>query len=200
MIAVIIPVYCSSFSLVQVLQRAFASIPEDFKVYWVDDNSPIKTTEFGEKAHKYIAKRKNDGFTKTVNEGIKAALEDGAEVFVIMNQDVELNSDFCAYVRNLEGNERIIWSPKTKDEGAGTNFGSIWVTTKEVFEEIGFLDERLLHYFSDTEFKSRAKKKKVAILKDKNIYLNHVGGSAYSKLSNRDLLYAQDAATYRNLD
>jgi GT2 family glycosyltransferase len=97
----------------------------------------------------YLYKRKNKGFTDSVNLAIQVSSYD----FVMcVNNDIKLVSgdlkDLCV--------KDVVTSPRIENQPTIQNFaGSFFCLPKQVVDKVGFLDERLVMYCSDTEYKQR---------------------------------------------
>lgn len=134
-----------------------------------------------------IENKRNLGFAKGCNIGIRQALKKGAKAILLLNQDTSAKKDF---LRSLLKNPADIVGPVIKfkrnkrwvyDLGGRINFslgrtyhleenkirrinnidyvsGCAVLIKRSVFEKIGYLDERFFLYFADVDFCLRAKK------------------------------------------
>jgi len=152
---------------------------------------------------KLIKNKKNLGFARGVNKGIKYALKNGADYVMLLNQDAIVNGILPlrqAQVQNDRGTidelvkvmkkdkkigvcGPLIFTPDKKVWSAGgvidkkrysgghlfkmlkkspyqVDFisGCAMMIKKEVFEKIGFFDERFFLYYEDVDFCLRTKK------------------------------------------
>ncbi len=152
------------------------------------DNSPqsINLLEF---RRLYITKnKKNLGFAKGMNNGIKLALKKGAKNILLLNPDTEVSSGFLGpLLTNRSGIVAPVIKFKRKGEwiydfGGRINFligrtkhlekksldiplfpidyvsGCCMLIRRKVFEKIGFLDERYFLFFEDVDFCLRARR------------------------------------------
>jgi GT2 family glycosyltransferase len=112
--AVIIPTYNQEEFTIKCFRSISENAPEAV-LYWVDNGS---SPESRSKVEKYVAENKincvetkfddNKGFVKGVNAGLKKALEDGADYFVIQNNDTEVYSGWLStMVKALEADKKI---------------------------------------------------------------------------------------------
>lgn len=198
-ITVVVPFYFNAIGLYSTLMKSIESYHRnklsDMELMLVDDHSPLDIDEFAELADMVITKAFNEGYTKTVNQGLWLATGD---VLVVANDDLIFTEALFKRIKTINPKELGIWSPKTTDEGAGDKFGSIWVTTRETLNHLGYLDERLRHFFSDSEYYDRAKKMNVPIVKWSDIVIEHQSSATYNTV-NKQELYEADNAAYHNL-
>lgn len=195
---IIVPVY-NLIEIEQMIQRCLYSIRNTTSIPLciIDDASPIpfKFDPAGDEV--LIRNLTNEGYTKTINTGIKHALDKKYDVVIIANDDLYFTDGQWDWVNDCK--ENTIVSPKTTDEGEGNHFGAIWAAHKTVFEKIGFLNEKLAHFFSDTEYYHRAKWKGVNIIKRNDVVIEHHGSATYSLTNNKSIYYDNDQKVYRNL-
>ena len=159
----------------------------------VVDNASIDCSLLGIESLKYrnlkiIRNRKNLGFAKGVNKGIKFALKQGAQSVLLLNPDTIVDQGFLEPLLN---NQAEISGPIIKfqrngkwvyDFGGKINFwlgrashyeslssksnfgqpdylsGCCLLIKREVFEKIDLLDEKYFLFFEDSDFCLRAKK------------------------------------------
>ena len=132
--------------------------------------------------------KKNLGFAKGMNVGIRRAIKNGAEAVLLLNQDTVVEKNFLASL--LENSADIVgpvikfkrhgrwiydlggkinwWLGRTKHlEVLGIKYqvssidyvsGCAMMIKRPVLEKIGLLDERYFLYFEDADFCLRAKK------------------------------------------
>jgi GT2 family glycosyltransferase len=195
---IIIPVYATQ-ELEPIILKSLASVKNvtDRSICYVDDASPVQL-DFQPTGGDIVCRnRDNVGYTGAVNMGLKFAMTTRYQVFVVMNDDIFLEDHQLDWVDAC--GEHMIISPKTIDEGSGDMFGSIWAVHRSVIETIGYLDERLKHYFSDTEYYHRAKKKGITIVKREDIVIDHLGGATYKTREDKNELYDHDQQAYKHL-
>jgi len=128
------------------------------------------------------------GFTKTVNEGLKQTTD---EDICLLNDDIikfpqNWLSDMLGGLYSDERNG--ILGPSGKSGTAPASSGrpgmkgmrvcnqiSYWcvVLRREMLDEIGYLDERYIHYCSDNEYNIRAKKAGWRCVWLRSVYIDH---------------------------
>lgn len=127
----------------------------------------------------------NKGYAAALNEGIRRAMADGADLFVTANTDISLDDlsqedivnasrrfDVFGFSMRQQGTEYFggeldRWRmsgaliPQRPDKRyVSRDFvsGSLMAIKKKVVDEIGYLDERYFMYYEDVDFCIRARK------------------------------------------
>jgi O-antigen/teichoic acid export membrane protein len=140
------------------------------------------------------------GYAGGVNQGIKKALKDNCELFVIANSDISLvkldsldlldsldKFDIFGFAMHQQsktyyGGKIDKWrmsggliEKKPIDRFASTDFvsGSLMVIKKKVLDKIGFFDESYFMYYEEVDFCFRAKKSGFKIGIDTKLSYNH---------------------------
>lgn len=197
---IVIPVYNTN-DLEPIVLRCLYSIQNttDRPMCIVDDGSPKKLLFDVSGEDVLIRSGENEGYTAAVNTGLKYAMtKKNHNVFIVANSDLYIRSPLeWDWVSDCK--EHTIVSPKTSDEGEGGFFGSLWAVHRTVIEKIGYLNEQMRHFFSDTEYFYRAQRNGVSIIKRNDIVIEHIGHASYKTLKNKDQLYEDDQKVYRNL-
>lgn len=133
----------------------------------------------------YDGRIKNLGYAYSVNDGIKKAMADGCELFVIFNLDIsfgkltkdivlESSKNFDVWNYGLQQNgktyygghlDRFRMSGGLLEEKPDMRFtscdfisGSLMFIKKRVFEGAGFFDESYFLYYEDVDFCFRARR------------------------------------------
>lgn len=145
--------------------------------------------------------KKNLGFAKGMNVGIRQAIKNGAEAVLLLNQDTVVEKNFLAPL--LENSADII-GPVIKFKrqggwvydfggkinwwigrayhveishrgGGGIDYvsGCAMMIKRPVLEKIGLLDERYFLYFEDADFCLRAKKSGFKIAVEPRAIIEH---------------------------
>ncbi len=120
-------------------------------------NSVIRNTR--QKYNLIVVKNIWDGFAKSYNRGIKAALSDEQEAIVIMNDDVVITSSNWLERFQQVAKEKevgIIGNKTTNHDDNHVPFFFTYIK-KEVFDKVGYLDERFeVGEWEDVDFCVRA--------------------------------------------
>lgn len=145
-------------------------------------------------------KRGEEGYARGINKGIKKALKDKKDVFIILNPDISLRKmtarqlfepaehfdiwGFCMKQKNklYYGGEIDKWrmsggliSRKPKKRFIDRDFvsGSLICIKKEVFDKIGFWDEKYFLYYDEVDYCFRARKTGFKVGIDSTITYDH---------------------------
>ncbi|HUV42417.1 MAG TPA: glycosyltransferase family 2 protein [Patescibacteria group bacterium] len=140
------------------------------------------------RSFKLIRNRKNLGFARANNQGMKQAIKDGADKILLLNQDAYLrNKDFLSLIKNqndisspiikfkrnsefiydLGGKlNRVIMRPyhiekfKRQNKNYEVDYvsGCCMLIDVSVLKKIGYLEEDFFLYFEDVDFCLRASK------------------------------------------
>jgi O-antigen/teichoic acid export membrane protein len=127
----------------------------------------------------------NRGYAGGANEGIRQAMKDGADIFVIANPDISLTSlkgkDFLEGAKHFDifgltmhqdgkiyyGGEIDKWrmsgglvdkKPKKRFVNVDFPSGSLCFIKKEVVDKIGFWDESYFLYYEEVDYAERARR------------------------------------------
>jgi GT2 family glycosyltransferase len=168
MLTVIIINYHTREHVQKLLQCLEAQTVKDFQTIVIDNDE------------------NNRGFAGGCNEGIRQALARGSEWILLLNPDTTVEPDFIAQLPREEG---IVGLPL--DEGGKIAYAGIvkWLRPtlphlyqpcvgasstyvigagmlihRDVFTEVGPLDERYFLYFEDADFSMRARKANIPIM------------------------------------
>ena len=162
-------------------------------VIWVVDNGSSQKPPAGfETLHptlRLLRLPENFGFTGGCNRGAEAALKEGAEALVFLNNDARVSpDDLERLVRTLRDGydilggvnyrpsapnlifstgQRFLWplcriqrlgalSQTEIPQAVPSIIGSCFAVRREVFERIGFFDERFFIYYEESDFCLRA--------------------------------------------
>ena len=174
----------------------------------------------------FIENDRNLGYSGGNNVGIKKALSSGADWVLLLNNDTWVENDFISRLKaDLEGKKGIIGL--AIDEGNKTAYAGkidwlkptlIHITTrgvvspqvyaiggamaiyKDVFDKIGFWDEKYFLYFEDADFSIRARRAKIPIEFLPEIKVSHSVSASTKKLGSPMILrYHYRNAFYFNL-
>lgn len=190
MVSIIVPIYYCDPTLYLPISRCLTSLYElsmPFELITVDDASPLD--------HDFsctIRHTKNEGYTRTVNDGLAGA---SGDVLVVMNDDIEMTAECFTRFSSLEG--LAIASPADTASSPDDRFGACFGMTRETYELLGPLNSRLKNFYSDRDYYDRAKEAGVEIIKWSDIVLNHPESSTY-KLLDKEMLLNADKERYTN--
>jgi len=180
------------------LECVWQQTHDNFQLYIIDNTSIDGTLEILEKEQDarmcVIRNTSNLGVAKANNQGIKKAIEDGCDQVLIINNDVEFESNLIKKLLQVQkekdcslvtpkmmyyNNPKYIWyggswfikskgylplhrGMKELDTGQYDKIEEVeyaptccLLAKKEIFEDIGFMDEKYFVYFDDTDFSFR---------------------------------------------
>ena len=194
-IAIVVPLYYCNTDLYLKITSCYISIAglEDHRLIVIDDASPLNIP-----SDWYITgkNRKNLGFTKTVNKGLKRAFERDTGIVIVMNDDIVITPECFERFKGLTGLQ--IASPRDTASSDDDRFGACWGMTREVYKLLGGLDEKYKHFYSDLDYYLRAKDAGVEIIKWDDITLPHSESSTFKHLDKNTLLN-QDRERFENV-
>lgn len=183
--SLVVPVFINHPSLYAIVERFFESLKEhypDLVIVSVDDASPLP--------HEFpnvLQNDKNQGFTATVNKGLKYAFHVlRSDVVIVANDDLVFKKGDLDRFFELKG--RVIASPRDTASDDTDSFGAIWGMTRQAYDILGPLDEQYRHYMSDVDYYQRAKEKGVTVIKWNDITIEHVESGTYKHLDKAQLL------------
>lgn len=149
-ISLVIPTYTISKHLEQEALFAIASYKEQVDELIVTEDAGMFSPSLMTLADRYIYNSNNQGFTKNVNTGWRAATGD---FVMIVNSDTTLRKgnldDLC-----VPGH---VTSPVIVNQYIDRLAGPFWCAPKEVTEARGMLIEAMRTYSSDSEYDERVK-------------------------------------------
>ena len=140
------------------------------------------------------------GYAAGANQGIRNALKDSCELFVIANPDITLvqfdsfdllgsfdHFDIWGYAMHQQGKTYyggkldrwrmsgglIEQKPKGRFTSVDFVSGSLMIIKKKVIDKIGFFDESYFMYYEEVDYCYRAKKSRFKIGVDSKIFYKH---------------------------
>jgi GT2 family glycosyltransferase len=133
-------------------------------------------------------------YAKNVNKGFKIARGD---IIVVLNNDLKFIDPYWLHHLTEPLKEYDICSIRTTEEGWETRdeleedakFGSIWAFRREVYDEIGDLDESFGNYFEDLDFHKRATDAGFRVVKNHNGLVEHLGKATFKEIDPKDKQY-----------
>lgn len=198
---------------------------EDYKIYFIDNLS--KDEEFkwipGQprndrksiKNKTIYYKAVNRGYAAAVNLGLKKAIKDGCNLFVVSNPDISLKNlskkilegvkyfdiwglamrqDKKIYYGGALDKKRLtagLIDKKPKERFFSVDFisGSLMLIKKQVIDMIGFFDERYFMYYEDVDFCFRARKAGFKVGIDVKYQYEHFENSKENPQKNKYLFF-----------
>lgn len=161
----------------------------DFELILVDNGSPVGGEFLRAEADVYVRNRKNLGYAKAVNQGLKLAEGD---YLAVSNNDV-------VFIHDWLSTAVAAWDERTgaisshlheHDEGHrvgrmvvpwGHMMGALWMTSRQVVEEVGYLSEEYeLGHYEDKEFWLTIRQAGYELVKVG--WCKHVGNATCGKL------------------
>ncbi|MBI5127739.1 oligosaccharide flippase family protein [Candidatus Roizmanbacteria bacterium] len=142
----------------------------------------------------------NRGYAAGVNAGLKKALKDGCDLFIIANPDISLNRlnemnlleakkhfDIWGFAMNQDGKTYfggeidrwrmsgglIVKKPRKRFQPVDFVSGSLMVIKKSVIDKIGFLDTTYFLYYEEVDYCYRARLAELKVGIDSNISYDH---------------------------
>lgn len=143
---IVIPTFTVNDWIKQLVVEAVASVDGQGRIIIVEDGGKYYPI-FSEIADVYIRFKKNGGYTKNVNQGLKFS---DADFTVIMSSDTVLKEgkikDLC-----IKGK---VTSPEILNQGIDGMAGCFFVVSKAA-KKRGLLVETMKTYYSDEEYAKR---------------------------------------------
>jgi GT2 family glycosyltransferase len=220
-VSVVIPNYNGEKFLKICIDSLYVQEFKDFEIIFVDNGSRDNSCEVISENYpliRIIRLSENFGFSKAVNEGIKASV---GEYVVLLNNDTEATVSWLKNLVNCIEGDKLIFSccskmlqykDRSKIDDAGDEYNLLgWaykrgdnfpvnkycrdeevfsscagaaIYRRQLFEELGYFDEKFFAYMEDVDISYRAR-----IFGYKNIYCSraeiyHIGsatsGSKYN--------------------
>jgi len=142
MIDVVMPVFMvdqGSFNLTEAALETIRKAP--VRVIIVDDASPFGAGRLREWADLYIRSNKNEGFTTSVNKGLRLV---DTDLVVIANNDIKVSSNWYDVTKNIMKNKKVgslhfRMLPYDQPFNPGKD---TWLTGKERWTHFSFLVTR----------------------------------------------------------
>ncbi len=182
--SLVIPIYSTTEKSIEMAERCLDSLkygrPDEVIV--VDDGSPL---EHHYECDRLIRLTYNQGYTVAVNTGLKASTGD---IIIIGNSDLTFTPGWLEGILKPLQEGCDVSSIVTSDQGyltkdeitIGNRFGSLWAMKREVYEDIGSLDESLGRgYFSDAAYYMELRAKNYRVGKNWAALVEHEGGSTF---------------------
>lgn len=209
-VSVVLPIFNVNSELVQMTERCILSMAQDKpdELIVVDDGSHIEfgTSYFTDLMYTRITRHEdNEGYTKSVNDGLKTAKGD---VLIIGNNDLLFPENWLEGLLIPLARGFDIASVQVVDKGQqpklshdvteGDKFGSLWAMTRKVYKKLGGLDEGLGRgYFTDLDYQKRAEKAGFRVGKYWGTIVNHFPKSTFKIIDPEDKFYFDALEKYK---
>lgn len=174
--SIIIPAYYATQELEDMTLRCVESIGDDI------DEVILQVDEAGE------------GYSKTTNKGLERA---SGDILVVGNNDLTFPVGWAPKLLRVLEEGFDIATCWTSDQNYmlenlikdGDKFGSLFAMTREVYETIGGFDEQFKGYFSDDDYRMRAKEAGFRIGMNCGLVVEHKAKATYKQVDPGDTEY-----------
>lgn len=149
MLAVIIPTYDNLKMLKRLVKQLNKRTHDAFNLYIIEDGQKPKTIKWLQKQScNVIYHPENKGVAASWNDGLRAAIADGCDVFAIMNDDIEVPDNWWIPCKQaVDQNMHLIsLTNRTKD---WLFSGWFFVITKFTVDTVGFFDEQFGQFYNE---------------------------------------------------
>lgn len=110
-LSIVIPCYLKNEELLQLTKNAIHSFREadlpEYELILVDDGSPIGSSYLRQEADTYVLHTKNQGFIKSVNDGLKLAR---GKYIAVANNDIKVAPNFYRVAEEIFNQHYNIYS------------------------------------------------------------------------------------------
>lgn len=163
-LSLIIPIYLLDASLVQITRDCLFSLKGQYdELVVVDDASPLSSSWVKEEADTLIHHRTNQGFTRSVNDGLAVA---SGQYVCVANNDTQLLSgsltDLCGNgycFPRIEGKSKPFWD------------GAFFVVDRRLWQGD---DPRFTNYFGDLDRFLKAKREGIPLQRVDTVVVRHL--------------------------
>ena len=208
MLSIIIPIYLLNKKLERLTYQCIKSIDKytkDFEIIIIDNKPHTEFTLLYERVAHYrkdfthVANKKNVGIGAAWNQGV--ALAKG-EYVCLMNNDVEVTKDWSKDLIKILQDKRVaVVFPLTKNKEDDDYFerlaGFCWIIRKELFNQLGRIDEIFgIANFEDSDFYMRAKSKGYLLKCSNKSKIIHYSRATCDKVKEVSKLYAINEKIY----
>lgn len=142
-----------------------------------------------QKADIYSFNKENRGFTHSVNQGIKLAHGD----YIALASNDTYRKE--GHLQNLCVKDTVT-SPSVANQPGIRGFaGSFFVVPRSVIDKVGYLDESMKIYYSDSEYIDRLNKQKVPMQTVDSVVIHH---HICQSVPSTKVDYGKDEENYEN--
>lgn len=189
-VSVIVPCWITEEDILHLTYKCIDSIRtySDVELILIDNGSILGTDFMLDESDIYVRNKYNIGFTKAVNQGIRLSTQ---PYILVGNNDVEMLPNNIEELMNVLVNK--------EDCGAvlpsGSEFdgltkegvtGCWWMTSKEIINKVGLLDERFINRFSDFDYVHRLNNAGLECYGTNKAKIIHKGSASLDKMSDGD--------------
>jgi O-antigen biosynthesis protein len=210
--SVIVPCYIlpnKDAELLRFTQACFVSLRThcpDVELVVVDNGSPIGVDYLEEQADVYIRNEENLGYAPAVNQGLKAA---SSEWLIASNNDIVFIHDWVGTAKAAWGERTGAISSHLHDHDPehkagrfvapwGHMFGALWMTHRDVLDDVGYLDEGYERgMFEDKHLWRTLLKAQYELIKVG--WCRHVGNATWGKLPHQKQIYIKNRDRFLSL-
>ncbi len=198
-----ITIVINTFKSEDIISSCLDSIDKEFKVLIIENSNNINLKKKLEKDYPNVTcflTGDNLGYAKGNNFGLSKVTSQYA---LILNPDATLEkntiNNFLVSAEKIK--DFSILGPAKQDEFSNLDLnkdkeelfeveklkGFAMFLNLDQFKEIGFFDDNFFIYLEEMDLCRRVKKNKKKIYLDKNIIINHIGGSSHNKEINFEM-------------
>ena len=198
-----ITIVINTFKSEDIISSCLDSIDKEFKVLIIENSNNKNLKQKLEKDYPNVEcflTGDNLGYAKGNNLGLSKVTSQYA---LILNPDATLTkntlNNFLISAEKIKDfsiigpakQDEFSVSDKNKDKGELFEVeklkGFAMLLNLDQFKEIGFFDDNFFIYLEEMDLCRRVKKNKKKIYLDKNIIINHIGGSSHNKEINFEM-------------
>lgn len=189
MLAVVIPTYDNLIMLCRLVDQLYERT-KDFRLYIVEDGQKPETISYLESLSKekqnltVLLHETNKGVAASWNDGIREALSDRCESFVILNDDIEVPEGWQEVVEKALDTHGFV-----SLELDFTTFifsGFFFALTERTIREVGYFDERFIFYYEDVDYSLRLQASKVKHAKVRLGVIHHESATIEGNIKQKD--------------
>lgn len=205
MFSIVIPCYLipdKDCELLGFTQNCILSIRRyctDYELILIDNGSTVGQDYLLNEADRYVRNSSNLGFAPAVNQGLKLAC---GTYITVCNNDVEFLHDWLSLASDAFDEKTGAVSSHLHDHDPlhrvgrepvkyGSMFGALWMTKREVLNDVGLLDEGyIVGMYEDRDFFLRIQRAGYELAKIG--WCNHVGNATWGKMPNQHETFMQN--------
>jgi len=222
--SIIMPVYNTNYPNFHMTGNAIGAIHEHTKLPYetvlIENGSPVKHAKLEDyNVDKVIPNETNIGYVEAVNKGIRASF---GEYIAIVTSDTQVYDNWLedaqealkhlelviatpmygeAYSRAREArHKRDVWASRPIQESFDDfRDGAVIITTKEIFNMVGLLDEGFFNYASDVDLFKKIEMIGGTIKSCKRINIHHIIGATGSGVEGNAEVMSKDKNYFKKV-